>query len=458
MTEVGTPARSGWTRCENTSLVSQSGCFDESQAEHASAWRRRDATCLARASGLRAAIRPIRAASPRRSVAPSIVRGPPFLPLRLLPALDFGPGGALGFVRLCARVIIFSMKTAVCDQEAFYPLRNLVEGPFRSVEDLTIIERLLRAVVLHDEIVMEFTPLPYDEDTETTDEHGHRYNIVALGPVLTGYDFFSIHSGPRPAVPNLDLSADLLQVASTFANAGEGNAFFRAHVDHLKRVLAVAEQGGSVVLESDFCRHAIARVEQYPEALFRNLDQEWQNYAQQMQEDGLRLLVPPVLGIVLTRCARRDAIPAVISDLRNEWTDARLKVWELLDSLRCCRSLREAVEIRNELARASRLFSPETSEADTAPIRALWEVLGGAVAGAVTGTLLGGNPLIGAATGAVGHGVRTLPGIAREFGPVLFGRGALDLAKRVRGGAAKTELDALPALLSDAERRDLGLC
>jgi hypothetical protein len=37
------------------SLVSQSGCFDASQAEHASACRRREATCLAYASGLRAA-------------------------------------------------------------------------------------------------------------------------------------------------------------------------------------------------------------------------------------------------------------------------------------------------------------------------------------------------------------------------------------------------------------------
>jgi len=348
------------------------------------------------------------------------------------------------------------MKTAVCDQEAFYPLRNLVEGPLGSIEDLTTMERLLRAVVLHDEVVMEFTPLPYDEDTETTDEYGNRYNIVAFGPILTGYDFFSIHSGRKPPVPNLDISPELLQVASTFANAGEGNAFFRAHVDHLKRVLAVAEKGGSVVLESDFCRQAIARAEQYPEALFRNLDQDWQTYAHEMQEDGLRLLVPPVLGIVLTRSARRDAIPAVICDLRNEWSDARQKVWELLDSLRSCSTLTRAVEIRKELAQASRLFSSEASEADTAPIRALWEIIAAAGAGAATATILGGNPLIGAATGAVGHGVRTLPGIARKFGNELFGRGALDLAKRVRRGAAKIELDALPALLSDAERRDLG--
>ena len=74
MTEVDTPASSGWIRCENTSFVSQSGCFGASQAEHASACRRRDATCLARASGLRAATRPIRATLPRRSVAPSMAQ------------------------------------------------------------------------------------------------------------------------------------------------------------------------------------------------------------------------------------------------------------------------------------------------------------------------------------------------------------------------------------------------
>jgi hypothetical protein len=70
--------------------------------------------------------------------------------------------------------------------------------------------------------------------------------------------------------------------------------------------------------------------------LFRPLDQEWQSYARQAEQDGLDLLVPPVLGIVLTRCAQRDAIPTVIRDLRDEWADARKKVWDLLYALRRC--------------------------------------------------------------------------------------------------------------------------
>src|SRR5437667_1548843 len=69
MADVETSASSGWIFCENTSLVSQPGCMDASQAERACACRRSDSACLARASGFRAAARPIFAALTRRLVA-----------------------------------------------------------------------------------------------------------------------------------------------------------------------------------------------------------------------------------------------------------------------------------------------------------------------------------------------------------------------------------------------------
>jgi len=62
-------ASCGWIFRENTSLVSQAGWLDASQDERAFACRRSDSECLARASELRAATRPIRAAFMRRSVA-----------------------------------------------------------------------------------------------------------------------------------------------------------------------------------------------------------------------------------------------------------------------------------------------------------------------------------------------------------------------------------------------------
>jgi hypothetical protein len=54
--------------------VSQAGWLEASHEARALACRRSDSACLDRASGPRAAIRPIRAACTRRSVAPSIAQ------------------------------------------------------------------------------------------------------------------------------------------------------------------------------------------------------------------------------------------------------------------------------------------------------------------------------------------------------------------------------------------------
>jgi hypothetical protein len=51
---------------------------------------------------------------------------------------------------------------------------------------------------------------------------------------------------------------------------------------------------------------------------------------------------------------------------------------------------------------------------------------------------------------------RSLPGFTHEFGTVLFGRGAFDLARRVRRAVSEVELDALPHMLSEAEKHSLG--
>jgi hypothetical protein len=162
-----------------------------------------------------------------------------------------------------------TMSIAVCGPEAFYPLRSLVAGPFDNLEELSAIERFLRTVVLHDEIVMEWPPLPYDpyadqEFTEEEKEARGRNVIVAIGPVLTGYDFFTERYGPYP-VPDIELSPALLEVASQFANAGEGNVYFEAHVEYLKRLLGVVAQGGSVLLCDEFGRHAVETAERYPQ-------------------------------------------------------------------------------------------------------------------------------------------------------------------------------------------------
>jgi hypothetical protein len=353
------------------------------------------------------------------------------------------------------------MKIASCDPEAFYPLRSLVKGPFTSMEDLDRVERFIRTVVLHDEIVMDPVPWSYDpegafEFSEEEKRTGGRSVIVAIGPVLTGFDFFGDTPYREPS-SEIQLSPALLKLAEQYANAGEGNVYFKAHVDYLKRLLETVEKGGSLLLCNEFGEQITTSVRRYPEELFKHLDEDWKLYAKDIERDGLNLLTPPLLSIVLTRCARRDAIPAVIRDLRDEWSGARKKVWALLDALRTSRTLIEAVELRRELSEASKLFSPSNPVGQTRPLRVFWEIGAAAGAGSATAVLSGGNPFIGAATNMIGQAARSFPALMQEFGPTIFGRGAFDLAQKVRKEIAQVELDSLQRLLSDSEKQMLGL-
>jgi hypothetical protein len=51
-------------------------------------------------------------------------------------------------------------RLAVCDAPAFRPFRRLVEGPLTDPKDLEAVERLIRTIVLHDELIMGFEPVP----------------------------------------------------------------------------------------------------------------------------------------------------------------------------------------------------------------------------------------------------------------------------------------------------------
>jgi len=355
------------------------------------------------------------------------------------------------------------MSVAVCDPEAFYPLRSLVAGPLTDLRELSEVERFVRTVVLHDEISMELEPLPYDPDSErefTEEEQyvGRRNVLIAIGPVLTGYDFFTERLGVgKPQTADITLSPALTEVVRTFSNAEEGNVYYNAHIEYLQRIVNTVRKGGSALLFGEFGSAAIDASSKYPEKLFENLDRDWQQVARDVDAGEIGFMVPPVLSIILTRCARRDAIPDIIKDLRDEWTDARTKTWALLDRFKTVQTVAEGQKIQQELAAASRLLSPAKNEIDTRPFRVLWDFIAGSVAGATTALISGGRPGVGAAIGALGMGARSVPPLIYELGPVLFGRGAFDLARRVRQEAMRVEYDALARLLTDAEKLKLGL-
>jgi len=53
-------------------------------------------------------------------------------------------------------------RRAVCDPDAFLPLPDLVEGSLISWDLLKPLERFVRGIVLHDEMIMEYEPHRYD--------------------------------------------------------------------------------------------------------------------------------------------------------------------------------------------------------------------------------------------------------------------------------------------------------
>lgn len=354
------------------------------------------------------------------------------------------------------------MSVAVCDQEAFYPFRSLVKGPLTDLSELTEVERFVRTVVLHDEISMVLEPLPYDPDserefTEEEQRRGGRNVIVGIGPALTGYDFFTAKLGVGEPMPDIMLSPALIEAARKYSNAEEGNVYYRAHIDYLRHVVGLVQKGGSALLAGEFGSAAIEASSKYPEKLFENLDRDWQQFAREVDSGKIRFIVPPILSIILTRCARRNAITDVLKDLRYEWADARAKVWALLDQLKTVRTVGDMRKIQQELIAASLLMSPVQNASDTRPLRVLWDLIAGSAAGAATAMISGGHPSIGAAIGAVCAASSFVPPVINELGPVLFGRGALDLARRVQQETLRVKYDALTRLLTDAEKRKLGL-
>lgn len=352
-------------------------------------------------------------------------------------------------------------RRAICDPDAFYPFRSLVDGPLTNLEELEGVERFLRAVVLHDELGMDLEPHPHvpeNDEREWTEEEiaaGGRPVIVAFGPVVEKYGLFSDDYRHEP-IPDVKLSPHLLDLVSSYSNAGEENVFYKAHVQYLQRLFGGVAQGGSVLCEGAFGRAAIEKATEFPTQLFEPLDKDWQEYARKIQAGRLGFVIPPVLAIVLNRCARRNAIPAVVHDLRQEWAEPRRKVWRLVDDLKEARTLREAGHIERELAEASKYFSPSKTAEGSPPLRMLWELFATGAAGAAIATLSGGGAGVGFLVGLITRAAT----VFKSSDPrKIFRRGAFDLARRVSHEVGKVQPvpDLLSRFLSEAEKQALGI-
>jgi hypothetical protein len=160
-----------------------------------------------------------------------------------------------------------------------------------------------------------------------------------------------------------------------------------------------------------------------------------------------------MLSVVLNNCERRDAIPAVVRDIRRDWSRARRKIWQLVANQKTARTFGEVDEIDRELAEASRSLSPTNPPEGSSPLRMLLDIFAAAIGGAVTAKLAGGDAKIGAATKAIPQ----IIGSAFDA-QSLFRSGAFDLAGRIRNAVSGVE--PMPGILSrfltETEKQALG--
>src|SRR6266481_7368656 len=165
---------------------------------------------------------------------------------------------------------------AVFDPDAFYPFRSLVKGPFNRLDDLLKVERFFRGILLHDEMRMEAEPWA-DPGEEARDEEdadpGPRNVIVAIAPVLDGFEgLLQSPLGPKEEI-SISLSENLLTLAAELSGAGPGNPYYKAHIEYLQRLLNVLSGGGSIFCDGEIIRRAELIGREYPEKLFASLDE-----------------------------------------------------------------------------------------------------------------------------------------------------------------------------------------
>jgi hypothetical protein len=356
------------------------------------------------------------------------------------------------------------MSLALCNPDAFYPFRSLVQGPLSDRADLPRIERFIRSIILHDDVRMLAEPWPEeDTDHEWTSEEiaaGGRNVIVAIGPVIGEYErhhLLQYENLLHPVIrDDIDISDELRQLAQDRAMTSDG-PYFEAHVKFARVVLTTVAAGGSIVCENSFADEIINLSSQPPEDLFAQLDREWTELVRSVDGGDIGLVVPPFLAILLNRCARRDAILNVLEDMKNEFREPREKMWSLIRTFKCARTIAEANEIRHELQRAGELMSPAKQWPVLCPVRTLWRVFAWGLGGAAVGGLAG-HPLAGAAGAVVTQAAAVTGSAVPEF-RMIFRRGAFDLARRLN-----TDLRTVPrmpellrSILTHTEQADLGL-
>jgi len=123
--------------------------------------------------------------------------------------------------------------------------------------------------------------------------------------------------------------------------------------------------GGNPVLK---LAHTIM-YEKLPLRFFKTFDEEFQHAQERSLLPGSPLPIPPVLQIVLSRAANRNEILPTILEMRDEFSQARTELWEIMVQMRLEPTLKKRLRAERKLREASdNLFKA----VDTRRVSGIW--------------------------------------------------------------------------------------
>ena len=128
--------------------------------------------------------------------------------------------------------------------------------------------------------------------------------------------------------------------------------------EHAAYLVSLARAGVDV-----YSVHPVAKVatefvfHEWPRKIFEKLDQEYRKEMRELRGSGIAVDLPPLTAMVLSRAGHRDEIPQTIVNIRDEYSESRTELWNLLGQMWNCTTVKEQIEVLRTLtAAADNLF------------------------------------------------------------------------------------------------------
>lgn len=244
------------------------------------------------------------------------------------------------------------------DTDAMGALGRFVDGNIISKQDFNHMECLLRALLLtdHVEVIVpclkaydsngffRYLRLDNKERNAASFETMHNFNCK---DVLFATEFVSIHNGliehsssensvvigrPIEAIESCyrDLIRETSEVASAFTvNVGASNCFGSPELQHPTS-------------------HSF---QSFAENLYSRIEKPWVNIVQDVPSLDIKLKIPPLISILLSRANKRTDIPSLLIELREEFSVVRKDLNRLnnfIDSTQPQSEIKETTKKVNE--------------------------------------------------------------------------------------------------------------